>query len=262
MISRGTFSGTLLCIALLAVGCGSSSSPTDKQSAEPTSPAPEPAQIEATTPAPAEEAQVADAPVAMDDPVEAQVSKAQALAASPAPAPVAAPAAPATAKPPAEAPAKSPATSPAASLAAATPTPAPKAAAPAPVAKAAPAPAAAPSPAPAAPAATSSIADPGGTVAVAATKPGLTRIGAEACGDCHDVQFESWAGGAHAKRTPPLDCEHCHGPGSEYKSKAVMKDPAKAEAAGLVTPDKTFCARCHKEGVDDAFMEKAHAHDE
>jgi formate-dependent nitrite reductase cytochrome c552 subunit len=97
---------------------------------------------------------------------------------------------------------------------------------------------------------------------VAATKPGLERIGAEACGDCHDVQFESWASGAHGKRKPPLDCEHCHGPGSQYESKSVMKDPAKAAAAGLVMPDKAFCAKCHKQGVDDAFMEKAHAHAE
>ena len=97
---------------------------------------------------------------------------------------------------------------------------------------------------------------------MAATKPGLERIGAEACADCHDVQFESWADGAHAKRTPPLDCEDCHGPGSEYKPKAVMKDPAKAKAAGLVMPDKAFCAKCHKTGVDDAFMKKAHAHEE
>ena len=109
---------------------------------------------------------------------------------------------------------------------------------------------------------TSAVADPGGTVAVAATKPGLERVGAEACGDCHDVQFESWTNGAHAKRTPPLDCENCHGPGSEYKSKSVMKDPAKAKAAGLVMPSKDFCAKCHKKGVDDTFMKKAHAHDE
>ena len=43
---------------------------------------------------------------------------------------------------------------------------------------------------------------------------------------------------------------------------AVMKDPAMARAAGLVMPDKAFCAKCHKKGVDDAFMGKAHAHDE
>ena len=31
-----------------------------------------------------------------------------------------------------------------------------------------------------------------------------------------------------------------------------MKDPAKAKAAGLVMPDKAFCGKCHKKGVDDA----------
>lgn len=236
MITRSTLSGTLFCIALLAVGCGSPTSSTDKPSAEPTNPAPEPAQTPTTTPAPAEEAQVADAPVATDEQVQTPVAAPAALATSDAPPPAAAPAAKAAKEPPAAA-----------------PTPKPSAPAPVPVASA---------PPPAAPAATSAIADPGGAVAVAPTKPGLERIGAEACGDCHDVQFESWTGGAHAKRTPPLDCEDCHGPGSEYKSKAVMKDSAKAEAAGLVMPDKAFCAKCHKKGVDDAFMEKAHAHEE
>lgn len=234
MITRSTLSGTLLCIALLAVGCGSPSSPTDKSSAEPSTPAPEPAQTQTITPAPAEEAEVADAPEPADGPAETPDSPPEAMTAAPAPPPVAAPATQTTKEP----------------LAAAL--------APAP----APVPAASTPPSPAAPAATSAIADPGGKVAMAATKPGLQRIGAEACGDCHDVQFESWAGGAHAKRTPPLDCEDCHGPGSEYKSKAVMKDPVKAEAAGLVMPDKAFCGKCHKKGVDDAFMEKAHAHDE
>ena len=241
MMTRSALSGTLLCIAMVAVGCGSPSSPTDKSSAESTSLAPEPALNQTTTTAPAEEAQVADAPVATGEPVETPISAPEALAASPALPPAAAPAAKTAKEPLAAAP---------------TPTPAPTPSAPAP------APVASTSPPPAAPAAATAIADPGGTVAVAATKSGLERVGAESCGDCHDVQFESWAGGAHAKRTPPLDCEDCHGPGSEYKSKAVMKDPAKAAAAGLVMPDKAFCAKCHKKGVDDAFMGKAHAHDE
>lgn len=106
----------------------------------------------------------------------------------------------------------------------------------------------------------SDVVDPGGPIAVAATKPGLTRIGAEKCRVCHKVQFASWAAGAHAKRTPPLDCENCHGPGSEYKSQAVMKDPEKARAAGLVMPTATFCARCHVRGWKDDMMRKAHAH--
>jgi hypothetical protein len=41
---------------------------------------------------------------------------------------------------------------------------------------------------------------------------------------------------------------------------AVMKDPAKARAAGLVDPDAAFCARCHSGTADRAFFERVHAH--
>lgn len=91
-------------------------------------------------------------------------------------------------------------------------------------------------------------------------KAGLVRLGAQACKTCHKVQFASWAATAHAKRTPPLDCEACHGAGSEYKSMATMKDPAKAKAAGLVTPGVAFCTTCHKRGWNEGMLKKAHAH--
>jgi hypothetical protein len=97
---------------------------------------------------------------------------------------------------------------------------------------------------------------------VAETKPGLKRIGSDACGECHEVQFTSWSEGSHASRTPPLDCESCHGPGSEYKRMSVMQDPEKSRAAGLVIPDRAFCSQCHKTGLNDDLMKQVHAHDE
>ena len=106
----------------------------------------------------------------------------------------------------------------------------------------------------------SKVTDPGGPIAVAATKPGLTRIGAEKCKVCHKIQFASWAETAHARRTPPLDCESCHGPGSEYKPLAIMKDREKAKAAGLVIPTATFCKTCHARDWKDDLLKKAHAH--
>lgn len=92
------------------------------------------------------------------------------------------------------------------------------------------------------------------------TKAGLTRVGSANCKMCHKIQFASWSASAHAKRTPPLDCESCHGAGSEYKSMAIMKDPAKAKAAGLVQPGALFCATCHKRNWNDALLKRAHAH--
>jgi len=102
---------------------------------------------------------------------------------------------------------------------------------------------------------------PDGIIAVPATKPGLTRVGAEKCKVCHRLQYDSWAATAHAARTPPLDCESCHGPGSEYKTISIMKDVEKARAAGLVIPEKSFCTEnCHANKWKDGMLERAHAH--
>jgi len=102
--------------------------------------------------------------------------------------------------------------------------------------------------------------DPGGEVAVKLNKPGLLRVGVGACRMCHKLQFTSWSATAHARRTPPLDCESCHGPGSEYKAMPVMKDPAKARAAGLILPDAPFCATCHHRNWSAGLLQQAHAH--
>ena len=100
-----------------------------------------------------------------------------------------------------------------------------------------------------------------------------TYVGAEKCKICHKTEYESWSQMKHAKvldlLTPEqqkdpkclgchttgygktetqlagVQCEACHGPGSEYKSPAVMKDPEKAKAAGLTLPDKAVCETCH-----------------
>lgn len=95
---------------------------------------------------------------------------------------------------------------------------------------------------------------------MAVTKDGLTRVGPDRCKICHRVQYASWAESAHAARKPPLACESCHGPGSEYKTKSVMEDAAKAKAAGLVVPTREFCATCHKGKISDAMLEAVHAH--
>ncbi|MGE5236598.1 MAG: multiheme c-type cytochrome [Acidobacteriota bacterium] len=99
-----------------------------------------------------------------------------------------------------------------------------------------------------------------------------TYIGAEKCKMCHKLQYDSWAQTKHAKATEDaknakdrkfeaacltchatnkseamagVQCEACHGPGSEYKSISIMKDKAKAIAAGLVIPTQATCNGCH-----------------
>jgi hypothetical protein len=103
------------------------------------------------------------------------------------------------------------------------------------------------------------VVDPGGLVVVTPTRDGLSAVGAAKCKVCHKVQFDSWSTSSHAERNPPLDCEGCHGPGSEYKTLAVMKDPERAKAAGLVIPGTEFCVRCHEDASDD-MLPQAHLH--
>jgi nitrate/TMAO reductase-like tetraheme cytochrome c subunit len=42
-----------------------------------------------------------------------------------------------------------------------------------------------------------------------------------------------------------VGCESCHGPGGDYWKMDVMKDPAKAAAAGMTVPNEKTCVGCH-----------------
>jgi hypothetical protein len=87
-----------------------------------------------------------------------------------------------------------------------------------------------------------------------------TVVGAEKCKMCHKVEFESWAKTKHATAKEKVECETCHGPGSDYKAMNVMKDAAKAKAAGLIAkPAKAGCTeKCHKDKFSDDMLTKTH----
>lgn len=237
MLGNRTLCGILYCAALLVAGCSSPSGPTDQSAADAPGPGPTPAETQAAPPAPPPEA-----PAASFNEQPAPAAAIEPASVGPAPTSPAA----ATAPPPAQ-------------PAATGQPPGVSAAQPKPATAPAPAPAAAPAPAPAP---TPAVVDVGGAIAVATTKPGVSRVGSDKCDMCHEVQFASWARTAHAARQPPLDCEGCHGPGSAYKTMAIMQDPAKARAAGLVIPDRSFCSQCHVKGVSDDLLKRAHAHDD
>jgi hypothetical protein len=126
---------------------------------------------------------------------------------------------------------------------------------------------------------------------VSKEKPKHEYVGAAKCKGCHLPQYTSWLETKHAKAFDALsaedkkkaecvvchvtgkmadgtvingvECEACHGPGSDYKSMKIMNktkwaaDPAgykkMAVDAGLVYPKEEDCMRCHKKDGNPNF---------
>jgi hypothetical protein len=109
-------------------------------------------------------------------------------------------------------------------------------------------------------------------------------IGANGCKMCHNkpekgAQFAQWQKSAHSQAYAKLDdtgkknaeclkchstagsvdkgllatikvdegvsCESCHGPGSMYKTAAVMKNKEQSLAKGMIEPTEATCKACH-----------------
>lgn len=95
-------------------------------------------------------------------------------------------------------------------------------------------------------------------------------MGVALCKMCHFKQYQSWNKTDHAKafqilrarertsmrcipchatgmsdKLPGVQCEACHGPGSEYYPLSIMKDPQASYDKGLRKPTETLCLRCH-----------------
>jgi YVTN family beta-propeller protein len=79
------------------------------------------------------------------------------------------------------------------------------------------------------------------------------------CLGCHATasDTEDWerADGFHF--ADGMQCEACHGAGSEYASADIMKDPMKAMMQGLKMPKKDDCLLCHRaKGSHDTVLQK------
>jgi len=100
-------------------------------------------------------------------------------------------------------------------------------------------------------------------------------IGAKKCKICHKEEYSSWETTSHAKAWDLLkpeeqkkekcvgchstgittkgvllesvQCEACHGAGSDYKKKSIMEDRELSVKNGLIIPDSTVCVSCHNE---------------
>jgi hypothetical protein len=103
----------------------------------------------------------------------------------------------------------------------------------------------------------------------------MTYIGAERCRECHPKQHAIWEKGRHASSMRSftnrekektaciwchatdardllknytlshVQCEACHGPGSDYAYADVMRDKNYARQNGLVVQSEAVCVQCH-----------------
>lgn len=90
---------------------------------------------------------------------------------------------------------------------------------------------------------------------IAAEKGFKTKaVETEECLICHATAFKADASllGKNFKVEQGVQCETCHGAGSEYKSKKIMQDHAKSVAAGMTeyvdeAAIEKQCRTCHNE---------------
>ena len=80
---------------------------------------------------------------------------------------------------------------------------------------------------------------------------GFTTAAAETpqCLKCHTIGKEIDPSELEStfSKEDGVQCETCHGPGSEYKKLAIMKDKEKAKENGLIVHNEkeAFCTTCH-----------------
>jgi YVTN family beta-propeller protein len=68
------------------------------------------------------------------------------------------------------------------------------------------------------------------------------------CLGCHATgsDAEEWEKDDTFHVEDGVQCEKCHGAGSEYMEEKIMTNPEAARAAGLLMPQKSDCMNCHK----------------
>ena len=69
------------------------------------------------------------------------------------------------------------------------------------------------------------------------------------CLGCHATAWdtEGWERDDSFLLQDGVQCERCHGPGSEYMAANVMLDPEESKRRGLRYPDESECRKCHQD---------------
>jgi len=84
----------------------------------------------------------------------------------------------------------------------------------------------------------------------------VARVGSEACAGCHAQEFAKWKAHPHAKHSPEIGCESCHGGGGDHVAEGAPKKgtiTSLADKCGSCAITQ-LCGSCHSEEREPGFQ--------
>ncbi len=83
----------------------------------------------------------------------------------------------------------------------------------------------------------------------------VASVGSEACASCHASEYAKWQAHPHAKASPEVGCETCHGGGADHVAAGALKKgtiTSLADKCGSCAITQ-LCGSCHTEEKEPGF---------
>ncbi len=84
----------------------------------------------------------------------------------------------------------------------------------------------------------------------------VAKVGSEACASCHAQEFAKWKAHPHAKNSPEIGCESCHGGGADHVAEGALRKGtilSLADKCGSCAMTQ-LCGSCHSEEREPGFQ--------
>jgi peroxiredoxin len=84
----------------------------------------------------------------------------------------------------------------------------------------------------------------------------IAKVGSAACASCHASEFAKWKAQPHAKHSPEIGCESCHGGGADHVAEGAQRKGtilSLADKCGSCAITQ-LCGSCHSEEREPGFQ--------